>query len=185
VPAIKHLNCDFEIKSLNEDGTFAGWASKYSVVDSYSDRVMRGAFTKTIQERPQVPILWQHDANEVIGMGRLTDHPDGLQIEGSFDLDDPVAAKAYRKLKNGLIKGLSIGFTTIKDSVKDGIRDLLELKLWEVSVVTFPALGSATVTSVKEIPLEETPAGEDDKEPQELHSLLLELKASQRALLEK
>jgi HK97 family phage prohead protease len=30
-------------------------------VDSYGDVIEPGAFAKTLQENPVVPILWQHD----------------------------------------------------------------------------------------------------------------------------
>lgn len=151
---LKHADLHLEIKAMEADGTFVGMASVYDMLDLGGDVVRKGAFTKSIKESKQVPILWQHDADEVIGMGTLTDTKEGLQIDGRLDMEDPVAVNAYRKLKIGFIKGLSIGFTTVKDSVKDGVRDILEAKLWEVSVVTFPMLTQAQVTSVKELPLQ-------------------------------
>jgi HK97 family phage prohead protease len=44
---------------------------------------------------------------------------------------------------------LSIGFETVKSKVVDGVRHLSELRLWEVSLVTFAANPQALVTGVK------------------------------------
>lgn len=146
-------NIFLEIKSVGEDGTFSGIASVYGVQDSYGDIIEKGAFTKTLQENPEVPILWQHDDSEVIGKGTVTENGSRIMLSGQLDLEDQTAVKAYRKMKNKLVKGLSIGFMSIKRTFgeEDGkyIRRIQELKLMEVSVVTFPALQQAQITSVK------------------------------------
>lgn len=147
----------FEIKEVGEAGKFVGVATQYGVEDLGGDIIEKGALTKSYAENPVVPILWQHDQREVIGSGRLKDWQGKSLIDGQLDLDDVTAQKAYSKLKNGLIKGLSIGFTTIKsnweevnvDGIRKFIRHITELKLWEVSIVTFPMLPSAQVTRVK------------------------------------
>lgn len=145
------LTC--EIKAVEDSGEFRGIASVYGVEDSYGDVIDKGAFTKTISENPMIPILWQHDSREVIGMGEVKEWQGKVLVSGRLDMEDPTAQKAYRKLKNGLMKGLSIGFYAIKttwETVNErAIRHISELKLVEVSVVTFPALESAQVTSVK------------------------------------
>jgi HK97 family phage prohead protease len=140
----------FELKSIAEDGTFTGLASTYGNVDLGGDVVERGAFTKTLQERgAQVPILWQHDQKNPIGLGTLTDSPEGLVIKGRLDLDIEQGQRAYSGLKKGYLKGLSIGYDVVKQRYADGARHLTELKLYEVSTVTFPMNEEATITSVK------------------------------------
>lgn len=146
-------NIYLEIKAVGDDGSFSGVASVYGVQDTYGDIIEKGAFTKTLQENPEVPVLWQHDDSEVIGKGTVSEQGNKIMLSGQLDLDDPTAAKAYRKMKNRLVKGLSIGFLSIKRTFgeEDGkyIRRIQELKLMEVSVVTFPALAQAQITSVK------------------------------------
>ncbi len=143
----------FEIKELTDKGEFTGIASVYGVEDLGGDVIEPGAFTKTLSERPEVPVLWQHKATDVIGKGRLGDNGRSLTISGTLDMEDPVAAAALRKMKKGLISGLSIGYQAVKvvwEETKDKyIRHINELKLWEVSIVTFPMLPEAQVTSVK------------------------------------
>jgi len=139
-----------EVKDVNSDGTFTGMASVYGNTDLGGDVVERGAFSKTLQENTAVPILWHHDPKEVIGEGVLRNTRDGLEINGKLDIGiDETAKKAYEKLKLGRMKGLSIGFQSIQDEIKNGVRHLKEIKLWEVSIVTFPMNQRATVTSVK------------------------------------
>lgn len=143
----------FDVKEVREDGTFSGIASKYGEEDLYGDVIDKGAFTKTISENPTIPILWQHDSREVIGSGTVKEWGNKISVDGKLDLEDPTAVKAYKKMKAALIRGLSIGFTTIKSRWEEvegrSIRHISELKLWEVSVVTFPALPTAQVTRVK------------------------------------
>ncbi|CAB4166484.1 COG3740 Phage head maturation protease [uncultured Caudovirales phage] len=142
-----------EIKAMGEDGTFTGIASMYGVTDLEGDVIEKGAFTKTIRENPEVPVLWQHDDEEVIGLGTVTEKGNKIEVTGKLDMEDPVALNAYRKIKNGLVKGLSIGFMAVKKTYgeEDGkyVRRLQEIKLMEVSIVTFPAMTQAQITSVK------------------------------------
>jgi HK97 family phage prohead protease len=145
----------FEVKEVGDDGTFRGIASVYGVEDLGGDVVDQGAMRKTIAENPVIPILWQHKSDEVIGQGTVKEWQNKVLIDGQLDMDDPTATKAHRKLKNRLIKGLSIGFTAVKTTFEENekklIRHIGELKLWEVSVVTFPMLPGAQVTRVKNI----------------------------------
>jgi uncharacterized protein len=144
-----------EIKEISEDGTFHGIASVYGLEDLGGDVIDKGAFSKSISENPQIPILWQHRSDEVIGVGDVSEWQGKVLLKGRLDLEDQTAAKAHRKLKNKLIRGLSIGFTTIKSTMQEVegrlVRHIQELKLWEVSVVTFPMLPAAQVTRVKNV----------------------------------
>lgn len=146
-----------EIKDLGEQGTFTGMASVYGNRDLGGDVVEPGAFSKTLADKNgEVPILWQHDPREPIGMGKLMDSGDGLMIKGELAIDSsPIAVKAYGLMRRGILKGLSIGYDTMRDEVKEvagkTTRYLKELKLWEVSIVTFPMNELATVSTVKAV----------------------------------
>ncbi len=141
-----------EIKALQEDGSFEGVLASYNTVDLGGDRILPGAFTKTIQERgSEVPLLWQHKTDQPIGTLTLVDEPDALKIKGQLVMELDQAKRAYILLKAKVIKGMSIGFDTIKDSVDNGVRQLKELRLWEGSLVTFPMNEACMVTSVKSL----------------------------------
>ena len=138
-----------ELKSLTGQGVFEGLAAVYGNTDLQGDVIEPGAFSKTIREKGEVPILWQHDSAEPIGLGKLSDSAAGLVITGELALESPVAHKAYGLLKRRIVTGLSIGFDGVKSRVVDGVRRLSEVRLWEVSLVTFGANPQAQVTAVK------------------------------------
>jgi HK97 family phage prohead protease len=142
-----------KIKSVDDTGTFTGLGAAYNNVDLGGDKIMPGAFKRTLAAGKQFPLLWQHDPSNPIGTAKVTDTPQGLQVEGTLRLQDPTAQKAYLFLKSGVIKGMSIGYETIQSSMDGDVRQLKELRLWEISVVTFPMNESATISSVKSLNL--------------------------------
>jgi len=140
----------FEAKASEVAGHFTGRASVYGVIDAYNDVVMPGAFTKTLEDHGgRIVVLSQHDPSEPIGFAELEDTKQSLNASGALVLDLQSAKDAYVRLQNGLIDGLSIGYEVVKDNFQNGVRQLHEIKLWEVSLVTFPANQFARVTDVK------------------------------------
>jgi uncharacterized protein len=142
----------FKLADLNDSGTFEGIASVYGNKDSYGDVVEAGAFTKTLQERgDEVPLLWSHDITNPVGTGKVSDTSTGLAIKGTLDLDTQAGRDAYSRMRKGIAKGLSIGYSVLNDAwdSQRKVRRLLEVKLYEVSLVVFPANELATVTGVK------------------------------------
>ena len=155
---MKYLNRPIEIKAVNEDGLFSGYASVFEEIDSYRDIVKRGAFEKTLAESKSkgraVPILWQHDAAKPIGVyTELKEDERGLYVEGQLNMDVQQAREALSLLRQKALSGISIGYNSVRydTDVKSGVRRLYELKLYEASLVTFPACDGARVTDVKTI----------------------------------
>ena len=144
----------FRVKSLNDQGQFSGLASTYGNTDEQGDVVLPGAFARTLAEKgKQRPLLWQH--KDPIGLVTLRDSPAGLLADGQLSMGLQLAKDAYVLLKDGVVRGMSIGFQTVRDEISNGVRQLQELKLFEVSLVTFAANEMATVTSVKSLQLDE------------------------------
>ncbi|WP_291810829.1 HK97 family phage prohead protease [Limnobacter sp.] len=149
----------FELKELTFDGSFSGYGSVFGNVDQGGDVVQRGAFTKSLNEyraKGEMPaLLWQHDHDQPIGIWTKAVEDDrGLYLEGRLLKDDVrQAAEAYALLKARAIKGLSIGYVTKESSynVDSDTRTLIEVDLWEVSLVTFAMNQAAGVTSVKKL----------------------------------
>lgn len=167
--SLKRLETPLNIKSLEENGTFAGYASVFGVKDEYSDIVIPGAFTKSLSdwaERKRLPaMLWQHDRHEPIGkFTKMVEDETGLYVEGELLVDhDPLAKRAYGHLKAGSITAMSIGYRILADGYEwDAAKEaflLKEIDLWEVSLVTFPANDQARITDVKTaLASNETPA---------------------------
>jgi HK97 family phage prohead protease len=99
-----------------------------------------------------IKILAQHDPTDVIGVGVLRDTADALWLDGRLELGLQSARDAQLRLKGGLIDGLSIGYSVADGGsyLKNGVRYLTDVDLWEVSLVTFPANEEARITQVKE-----------------------------------
>jgi HK97 family phage prohead protease len=160
-----------EIKDITAEGSFEGILSPYGNVDQGGDVVEPGAYTKTLKERgSKVPLLWQHKQDVPIGDVALEDRKDGLWCKGQLLMDLPEAQKAYLLIKAKIVKGLSIGFETMKDSVEKGIRHLKEIKLYEGSIVTFPMNEMALITTVKQQRVA-TQKGDFNEEFEEIQTL--------------
>jgi HK97 family phage prohead protease len=116
------------------------------------ERIEPGAFTKTIQES-DIRALVNHDPNYVLGRNKaktleLAEDKRGLAIDNT-----PPATTWARDLMVSMNRGdidqMSFGFEIVKErwerevdvdtKVVTHIRTLLEVRLWDVSVVTFPA----------------------------------------------
>lgn len=149
----KQATVGFEIKSVSDDGVFAGYASVFNVVDDQFDVILPRAFGHSIQSRTQdIKLLWQHKADEPIGyFTQVVEDEHGLFVEGRLLLDVERAKEAHALLKSGALKGMSIGYSIVKAHFdeNEGVRYIEEVDLWEVSLVTFPANVNATVAYVK------------------------------------
>lgn len=155
----KRLDLPFEIKSISDSGEFTGYGSVFGVKDSYSDIVIKGAFTNSLNQwklKGRLPaLLWQHKMDEPIGYyTKMVEDDNGLYLEGQLLIDeDPLAKRAHAHMKAKSLSGLSIGYV-LKDydyDAEKGAFILKEIDLWEVSVVTFPANDEARIDNVKSI----------------------------------
>jgi HK97 family phage prohead protease len=97
-------------------------------------------------------MLFQHDPNEPIGVWEeIREDGSGLFVRGRLMTDVGRAREVLALMRAGALDGLSIGFKTVRGrtDAATGVRHLLEVDLWEVSVVTFPLLPEARVSAVK------------------------------------
>ncbi len=158
---IKTGRVSFEVKSVDDEGVFEGYASVFGVIDQGFDEVQRGAFKKSIQDakKNRLPILDNHNYTKQIGWDEKTLKEDdyGLLVRGRLILDIPEAKNKYLLVKNNPDEnkfGISIGYRTIKAMPKKGsenVRLLQEVKLFEYSLVTFPMNIAAQVSSMKSL----------------------------------
>jgi Escherichia/Staphylococcus phage prohead protease len=149
---VKFAPCD--LKSVEADGTFTGYASLFNEVDLGQDLVMPGAFRDSLRLRgPRgVKLLFQHDPNEPIGVWlELAEDSRGLFARGRLMPEVTRAREVLSLMRAGALDGLSIGFRTVKGRTdpQTGVRRLDKIDLWEISVVTFPMLPEARVSAVK------------------------------------
>jgi HK97 family phage prohead protease len=97
-------------------------------------------------------MLFQHEASEPIGVWReLREDKRGLYVRGEILAEGPRGRTALSLVRSGAIDGLSIGFRTRRFSGRSPRgRELIELDLWEVSIVTFPMLPQARLRLVSQ-----------------------------------
>lgn len=152
----------FEAKHIGEasDGfaEFSGYGSVFGDLDSYRDVVLPGAFKDSLKRfeakgRP-VPMLWQHRAAEPIGVySEVREDAHGLFVKGQLNLEVQKGREAYSLMKQRALSGLSIGYSTIREKILEekNQRELLEVDLWEISPVTFPASDPSRIDAVKSV----------------------------------
>ncbi len=147
---------NLKIKAVQEDGFFSGYGAVFGNVDWYNDVILPGAFAKSLEKwaekNKMPPVLWNHNDGEPIGVyTNIYEDEKGLFVEGRLLIDDvPRAKSTHALLKAGAIDGLSIGYKTKKANQQtNGIRELIELDLGEISIVTMPANEDSLITSVK------------------------------------
>lgn len=153
---MKTRDFKLEIKKLEDNGTFEGYASVFGVRDSYNEVVEAGAFAKSlarhVKEKSRPLLLWQHNPDEPLGVwSELTEDKRGLWGRGELTLGVRRADEAYLLLKAGAVQGLSIGYREVDtEAATEGKpRILRELDLIEASIVSFPANRRARVEAVK------------------------------------
>lgn len=135
--------------TVTEEGLVEGYASIFELEDQGGDAVAPGAFQASLDRRadtaPSVKFLWQHDPAKPIGIWTsITEDARGLKVRGRLLTDVQAGAEALSLLRAGAVEGLSIGYRTVTaEKTAGGGRRLLEVDLWEVSLVTFPMLPEA------------------------------------------
>jgi hypothetical protein len=153
---MKYLNVSAEYKALGDDktGVFSGYASIFGNVDLGGDIVERGAFKEIVANAEgKVTTLWQHDSRQPIGVATVMEDMKGLAFDGALVMEDATARKALAHMKAGSVRGMSIGYDVLPGGAKEteaGVRILTDLKLWEISVVTWGMNPLAQVTAAKD-----------------------------------
>lgn len=153
----KHLELHAEIKAVGDGSTgqFEGYGSVFGVVDSYRDSVEPGAFKESLEKFGMPKLLLQH-ATWMVGGKYLEVYEDdkGLRVKGELNLEVQAAREVYSLMKQGAISGLSIGYSVLEEEQDraTGVNHLKKVRLYEVSIVTFPANEAANVTAVKSAP---------------------------------
>ena len=139
--------------SLGEGMVVSGYASLFGERDRGGDVVMAGAYGASLERLAaaggRVRMLWQHDPAQPIGIwDEVREDGRGLWVKGRLLPDVARAREAAALLAAGAVEGLSIGYRTKRaEKLAGGGRRLIELELWEVSLVTFPMLATARVSA--------------------------------------
>lgn len=145
-----------DLKALDADsgeGTFEAIVSVFGNVDVVGDRVVAGAFQKSLAEWKEsgdpIPVIFDHQwgnldalAGEVVeaeelapGDARLPEaikSLGGLWVKGALDIEDDFARKLWNKMRRRRLKEFSFAYEVVEEKANDGANELLELKIIEV-----------------------------------------------------
>lgn len=169
-------------------GYIEGYASTFGNVDGVGDRVLRGAFTKTIREAvPAGKVSLQtkhfvHGGDLMQSVGVVVDAQEddkGLWVRAEFDEDEmsqAVRGKVAARLGKNRPVALSIGYRVVKarETIEDEriVFELAELKLHEVTLTLNPANEEALIGVAKSL--------DDSDEESVLSSLAHAVRAVQK-----
>ena len=169
-------------------GHAAVFDKKSEDLGGWREIVKPGAFSKTLKEGADVRALWNHDTNHVLGRTKsgtlhLEEDKRGLSVE----IDPPEAtwvADLMRSIERGDVDQMSFGFRAVKTTwddtnPKEPIRELNEVKLFDVSPVTYPAYPQTSVSVREHLRSLETEPGQNPTrpEPEPPHSTPVEPEA--------
>lgn len=127
---------------------FSGYAALFDQRDAGNDIIRPGAFARTLAERSRrregpLPLFWQHNPEQRIGwIEDAVEDERGLKVVALLDHPDGGAAAA---LKAGKVTGLSFGYRARSFTRDAQGRELREVDLYEVSLVTHPMQPGARV----------------------------------------
>jgi HK97 family phage prohead protease len=135
------------VTEAKADGTATALVSVFGNVDLGGDRVMPGAFTRTLAEWQEkgdpIPVIWSHDwdnPESFVGWADpkdITESEDGLVVPMQFDLDRPRAEQVHHLLKTRRVTQFSFGYFTrefhdVDDPDYGTVRELTDIDLFEV-----------------------------------------------------
>jgi len=123
---------------------FAGYAAIFGRADRGGDVIRAGAFARSLRRGATVPLLWQHAPGRPIGrVDYLKEDGRGLRVIGRLS-DGAAGREAAALLKEGAVRGLSFGYR-VREASGEAPRELIDLELVEISLVTLPMQPKARV----------------------------------------
>lgn len=169
--SMKLFSASFEIDSNGAEGRFKGVAAIFGNLAEAKelDVMLPGAFKRTLDAwaGKRIPLFWWHAHEEkkmpIGSITRAWESERGLEIEGEFAIATEGGRDAYELAKGKHVSGLSIGFLPIADKTERkktaaGVVNFMrEVRLFEVSLLPYPADTGARIESVHQENLGETP----------------------------
>ena len=145
------------------EGQFVAYASVFGNVDSCGDIVVRGAFAKDLARWATtgnyIPLLFGHNMDDPdYNIGHVMEAVEdsiGLRVTCQLDLENPKAKQVYRLIKGRRIDQMSFAYDVVEkvETYLEGDVEvsqiLLEVKMYEVSVVTLGANQETEILAVK------------------------------------
>lgn len=163
----------FRLDALDGKPGFSGYASTHWHVDSYGTAFAPGAWKRSIRDYGErgVPVLWQHWPDMPVGRSTtLKDDRTGLAVDARVSDATQLGNETIALARDGIVGGLSVGFRTLESrsatdddplildfapeplkakAARSEIQIIERAKLYEFSIVTFPANEAAAITAMR------------------------------------
>jgi HK97 family phage prohead protease len=146
---------------VEREGEFTALVAAFGNVDRGKDRIMPGAFAKSLADwrasGKRLPIIWHHlagDPSMIIGSADPAQSHEtdaGLVLSGRLNIERSAAAGQIRDLlKSGDVSGWSFGYAVKRQrAAPGGVTELLELDILEAGPTPMPMNTAAHTISVK------------------------------------
>lgn len=152
-------------------GQFTGYASVFGNVDSVGDKIIKGAFAKSLKDFGDggagIPCYWCHETSDPeMNLGstlEATEDEHGLFVKVQLDLDNPKAAYAYKLLKEQRVRQMSFAYQVTDGENKKDCFEITGCKIFEVSIVPVGANQATSIESVKALQDEDETAPSSDE----------------------
>jgi len=164
----------FELKTIDTEQRRISGIASTPAADRDGDEVMPKGATFTLP----FPLLHQHDHERPIGhVTKATVTDDGIEIEAEIPKDTGLSyvEMAWRQIKSGLLRGLSIGFRASKSEPTRTGRKFTAYEIFELSAVSIPANAQAGIMAVKQF----------DAEPFDAEEHLFQLESKKADVLDR
>lgn len=158
----EHKALTASVKADEAEGIITAIVSVFGNIDSYGERVMPGAFTKSLANKLPIGVLahdWSNPISETLSAEELMPGDErlpadirdlgGLLIVARFFKDIPDSWITFKKIVRGLFREFSIGYMVVADGFKDGVRELYHVELHEWSPVLVGANNATSLLAVK------------------------------------
>jgi len=115
------------------------------------ERFARGSFKRSVKNQAgRLPKLFRnHDHGQAIGTAvDMRDTDEGLVASWRI-ADTPAGNAVLQEVREGVLDALSVGFQSVREEAVDGVREIREARLLEVSLTPLPAYEGALVMSLR------------------------------------
>lgn len=161
----RFLATEVRAKAGSDKPVITGYAAMFNSLSGdlggFVEVIRPGAFTRTLAEGADIRCFFNHKDDNILGRtksGTLRVWQDDVGLKFECDVPDTsVGRDVYASIVRGDVDQCSFGFCTPYDGSGDNwiptndspgiLRELLDVDLFDVSPVTFPAYGSTSVTA--------------------------------------
>lgn len=161
-------SCAVKVKALEPDdetdeGQFEALVAVFGNVDSYGDRINKGAFEQTLKDWEAsdlvIPVYYSHRMDDPeYNLGHVLEAKEtdkGLWVKAQLDLSNPKAAQVFKLLKGGRLGQFSFAYDVEEYQIvkskddAESVWELNKLKLYEVGPTPIGANQETELLGVK------------------------------------